>query len=55
LSEQAVAAAANAVRTNISLAPLLRARIADIETLIVLTRESQTSLERLRAMAVKKP
>ena len=54
LSEQAVAAAANALRTNISLAPLLRARIADIETLIVLTRESQASLERLRAIAKKK-
>lgn len=55
LSEQAVAEAAKALRTNTSLVPLLRARIADLETLIGLTSDSQTSLERLRTVAKETP
>ncbi len=56
LSEQAIGETANALRSNPNLVPLLRLRIADIETRLVdLTSNNRTILEKLRAIASEKP
>jgi hypothetical protein len=56
LPEQAVAAAAAALRANPQLVPLLRLRIADIETrLFDMTGNNRQILENLRAIAAPKP
>ncbi len=55
LTTQAIAAAASALRANPDLVPLLRLRIADIDTRLVdLTVNNRTILESLRAIAQDK-
>ena len=52
LSEQAISEGAQALRSNATLVPLLRLRIADIETRLVdLTVNNRSILESLRAIA----
>lgn len=56
LSEQAIGEAAKALRSNGTLLPLLRVRIADIETRIVdLTNNNRSILDNLHAVAIEKP
>ena len=56
LAEQTVTEAAKALRSNPNLLPLLRLRIADIETRIVdLTNNNRAILDKLRAIATEKP
>ena len=56
LPEQAIGEAAKALRSNPNLLPLLRLRIADIETRIVdLTDNNRNILDNLHAVATKKP
>lgn len=56
LSELAVGEAAQALRSSPNLLPLLRLRIADIETRLVdLTSNNRDILEKLRAIAAAKP
>ena len=56
LSEQAIGEAAKALRSSANLLPLLRVRIADIETRLVdLTNNNRTILDNLRAIATEKP
>ena len=55
LRTQDVAEAARALRTNANLVPMLRLRIADIETRLVdLTINTRPILESLRAIAQEK-
>jgi hypothetical protein len=56
LSEQAIGEAAKALRSNGNLLPLLRVRIADIETRIGdLTNNNRSILDNLHAVATEKP
>ena len=56
LSEQAIGEAAKALRSNPNLLPLLRLRIADIETRMAdLTNNNRAILDNLRAIATDKP
>jgi hypothetical protein len=56
LTAQATGEAATALRSNSNLVPLLRLRIADIETRLVdLTINNRTLLDRLNAVANEKP
>lgn len=56
LADQVIAESASALRTNPALVPLLRLRIADIETRLVdLTGNNRNILENLRAIANEKP
>ncbi|MEO7723077.1 MAG: hypothetical protein ABIU29_00075, partial [Chthoniobacterales bacterium] len=56
LPEEAVHASAQALRSSPTLLPLLRLRIADIETRLVdLTSNNRQILDRLRAIAADKP
>lgn len=56
LSEQDAAKAANDLRSAPNLLPLLRLRIADLETRLVdLTANNRPILDRLRAIAAEKP
>ena len=56
LSEQAIGQAAKALRSNPNLLPLLRLRIADIETRITdLTGNNREIMDHLRAIAAEKP
>ena len=56
LPEQAIGAAAAALRANPQLVPMLRLRIADLETrLFDMTGNNRIILENLRAIAAQKP
>jgi len=56
LTEQTLNEAAKALRSNPNLLPLLRLRIADIETRLVdLTNNNRAILDKLRAIAAEKP
>lgn len=56
LTEQTLGEAAKALRSNPNLLPLLRLRIADIETRLVdLTNNNRPILDKLRAIAAEKP
>jgi hypothetical protein len=56
LSEQAIGEAAKSLRSNGNLLPLLRVRIADIETRIGdLTNNNRSILDNLHAVATEKP
>ncbi|MEO7916003.1 MAG: hypothetical protein ABIR16_00040 [Dokdonella sp.] len=56
LSVQEIAASAKALRSNPDILPLLRLRIADIETRMVdLTSNNRDIMEHLRAIATEKP
>lgn len=56
LSEQAISQAAKTLRAAPNLVPLLRLRVADIETRLVdLTTNNRTLLNNLRAIAREKP
>ena len=56
LAEQTIRDAAKALRSNPNVLPLLRLRIADIETRLVdLTNNNRDILDKLRAIATEKP
>ena len=56
LSEQAISQATKTLRAAPNLVPLLRLRVADIETRLVdLTTNNRTLLKNLRAIAREKP
>ncbi len=56
LSEQVIADSATTLRTDTELTPLLRLRIADLETRLVdLTSNNRTIMESLRAIAKEQP
>ena len=56
LSAQDVADSAKALRSNVDIVPLLRLRIADLETRLVdLTGNNRDIMENLRAIAKEKP